>query len=450
MDKSQRITDAIYQTAEAPSPEEEEGQATRLIDVHIYDLAPGQEEPSSIESEQAPAPATEADEQVSTEPEPHQNRGRIALLLVCVVCLILLVGGSVFSLFPLVTLSATVTILPVTRQISTISTIMVLTGHAAPGPQQIPGSTLASVTMSQQQTVSTTGKGHQDARAGHGLVTFYNSAPYTQTVIAGTLLTGNDGVQIVTDQDAIIPAVNYPTLGQATVPAHTVIAGSGGNIRAGDIYGPCCRLYVSAVNSTFTGGQPARDYQMVTRADIDHAASSLKSTLDQSIQAALKTQVANDQALITPVSCQQSITPNHQPGTAATQVQVTVSETCTGATYNTQDYQNRITEDMTQAATRQLGEGYIQVGAIQSRITQVRSADHAFLLQVKCTASYAYQFTQAQQQQIKALIAGKTKTQAIIALLQIPEIQSVSLSLSHGDQLPTDTGRIHLTFLLMA
>src|SRR5260370_42029891 len=99
----------------------------------------------------------------------------------------------------------------------------------------------------------------------------------------------------------------YPTLGQMTVTAHAVIGGPAGNIAAGDIYGPCCRLNVSAVNAPFTGGEEARDYQMVTQQDIDAVVSSLKTSLDQSVQAALQVQVHTDETLITLFPCQQSI-----------------------------------------------------------------------------------------------------------------------------------------------
>ena len=34
-------------------------------------------------------------------------------------------------------------------------------------------------------------------------MTFYNAAPYAQTVAAGTVLTGADGVEIVTDAPAV-------------------------------------------------------------------------------------------------------------------------------------------------------------------------------------------------------------------------------------------------------
>jgi hypothetical protein len=413
VDKDKVPTKQEYITGDIPPTERQtpsiDPQPTRLIDIHVYDLPPEETLPTGEET----TPPSDQDQQQDASVPPagpqRTNRRRAALLLVCGVCIVLLAGIGVLVLYPLLTTSATVTIVPITRQLQTTDTITVVTGHAATGAQQIAGSLLSSVTMSQQQTAPTTGKGHQDAQAAHGYVTFYNAAPYTQTITAGTLLTGADGVQIVTDQDAIIPAVNYPTLGQATILAHSVIVGPGGNVRAGDVYGPCCRLNVSEVNGAFRGGQQARDYQTVTQQDIDGVASSLKNSLDQSVQAALKTQVQSDQTLITPVSCQQSITPDHRPGTEATQVQVTVSETCTGATYNTQSLQRLITQQMTQEASKQLGDGYSLNGTIQSSIVQATPKDHTIMLQVKSTASYAYQFTQEQQQSIKSMIQARRK-----------------------------------------
>lgn len=120
--------------------------------------------------------------------------------------------------------------------------------------------------------------------------------------------------------------------------------------------------------------------------------------------------MAADQTLITPPSCQTSTTPDHQPGTEATQVRVTVSETCTGATYNTERFQRLIKEQINQQAREQRGKGYALTGAIQSRIMKATTQAHGtMLLQVSNTASYAYQFTGVQQQTIKSMIAGKAK-----------------------------------------
>jgi hypothetical protein len=446
-----RILDQIgvptEQTPDYPSEETLPSPEKAETIVHVYLM---NEQPAK-EPMEAPSPQAE-DQTSALTPSPtlrtwFLSNKRLSLLVVF--CVFSLVAIAVWYLYPLLTASATITIIPVSKQISTMNTVIVVTAQTSTGAQQIPGSILSSVTMSQAKTVVTTGRGHQDAQAAHGLVTFYNAATSGQTITASTLLTGADGVQVITDQDAFVPPAQYPTFGQATISAHAVITGPAGNIRAADIYGPCCRLNISAVNSTFDGGQQARDFQTVTQTDINNAASSLKSSLDQSVQAALKTQVAADQTLITPLSCQQGITPNYRAGAEATQVHVTVSETCIGATYNTESLQRLAAQQIKQQASKQLGKGYLQTGTIESRIIEATPKEHgAITLQVKSTANYTYQFTQEQQRNVKEMIAGKTKAQATSILLQVSGVQSVSLSLSYGEQLPTDPNRIHLAFLI--
>jgi hypothetical protein len=431
-------TDEIFPPVEdAPIPD---GHATRFIDVHIYDVAPEEDELPTVESQLEAEPAAlYEDEQEPPEPT-HAPRRHIAFLpLIGVAVCILLVGMlSVVFLLPLLTPpEATITIVPINKQITTTSTLTVITGQAT-NAEQIAGRALSAVTMSQQQTVPTTGKAHQDGRAAHGFITFYNAATYSQVIPAGTMVTGADGVQIVTEQDALIAAASYPTFGQTTVAAYAIVTGPAGNITGGDIYGPCCRLNVSAVNGPFSGGTLARDYQTVTAQDIRTVGNSLKTSVNQSVQAALQTQVHADETLITPLLCQQSVKPDHQPGEEATQVHITVSETCTGMTYPTQAYQNRITQLINQHA----GDGYLPIGQVQSTITQAVSQDHhRTQLHVTIAQDYAYQVSQQQQQNMKALIAGKSKAQATNVILHIPGIQSVSVS---SATIPTDTQHIRV------
>ncbi len=371
---------------------------------------------------------------------PHHKRRNIIAVCSALLCLFALSALSVVYILPLMTPDATITIVPSAQQIRTTTSITVTTGQAT--GTQIQGRPLSAITMNQTQTVATTGKGHQDAKAGHGYITFYNAATYPQTITAGTLLTGADGVQIITDADAFIPAGTLATNGQATVPAHMLQVGPEGNIKAGDIYGSCCRVNVFAANTTFTGGQPAREYQTVTQQDIITVATSLKTSLNQSVQAALQTQVHTDETLITPLPCQQNVKPDHHPGDEAAHVNILVSETCTGMTYNTQAYQNRIMQIANQQATHQLGDGYTPVGQIQSTILQARAQKHNQTeLQVTLAETYAYQMSQEQQQQLKTLIAGENKTQATNTLLHIPGIQSVSVS---STTIPTDTQHIRV------
>ncbi len=431
-------TDEIFSPAQdAPIPD---GHATRFIDVHIYDVAPEQDELRTVESQLEAEPAApDKDEQEPSEPVQPPRRPLAVLPFVAVAVCIVLVGVlSVVFLLPLLTPpEATITLVPISKQITTTSTLTVVTGQT-PTAEQLAGRTLPAVTMSQQQTVPTTGKAHQDARAAHGFITFYNAATYSQVIPAGTMVTGADGVQIVTEQDALIAAASYPTFGQTTAAAYAIVTGPAGNIAGGDIYGPCCRLNVSAVNGPFSGGTLARDYQTVTPQDIRTVGNSLKTSLNQSVQVALQTQVHADETLITPLLCQESVKPDHQPGEEATQVHITVSETCTGMTYTTQAYQNQITQLITQHA----GDGYLPLGQVQSTITQAVSQDHhRTQLHVTMAQNYAYQVSQQQQQNIKALIAGKSKAQATNAVLHIPGVQSVSVS---GATIPTDIQRIRV------
>ncbi len=114
-----------------------------------------------------------------------------------------------FSVMPLLTASATITLIPVQTPVHASTTLTVVTaGMGVSLPQgQVPGRLLSTVRLSGERTVATTGVGHQDAMAAHGTLTFYNAALYAQDIPAGTSLTGADGVQVVTESDAVIPAV---------------------------------------------------------------------------------------------------------------------------------------------------------------------------------------------------------------------------------------------------
>src|SRR5258708_38853972 len=198
------------------------------------------------------------------------------------------------------------------------------------------GRVLPPTTLSQEKTVATTGRGHQDARAATGTVTFYNGSNTEQTINAGTVFTGNDGIQVATDIDATIPAANLPVVGQATVPAHALTANAKGNIQAYDINLAVSSDLTVKNLSNFSGGQDERDFQTVTGQDIAQAAAPWKTSLAQSMQGALTGQLQSGEALVTP-PCTPKVSTDHQIGDEATQAKVTVSETCSGAANTTHD-----------------------------------------------------------------------------------------------------------------
>src|SRR5579885_3084007 len=206
--------------------------------------------PRSTHSQPPPTPSHLSP---TGEPTLAPARGSIPvrlLLLMSLLCLLTLL----VSLFLTVGApEATVTLVPDSRL---LSTALVVTARPHPQGQDIAARLLTASSRSRQASAVTTGQGYQPAQAAHGWLTFYNAAPYAQTVAAGTTLTAADGVSVVTEQAVRLPAGNPPVFGIAEVAAHAATTGPQGNIPALDLNGLCCLPGVSVKNTAaFVGGQ---------------------------------------------------------------------------------------------------------------------------------------------------------------------------------------------------
>src|SRR5260370_22289400 len=169
--------------------------------------------------------------------------------------------------------SASITVVATETPVTTRATI------------SLPAHIFTPLVFTQSQTIPTTGRTHQNATQATGYVSFHNALTQPQTIDAGTLLTGADGIKVVTDETADVPAGTFSGYGEVTVSAHAVNAGSSGNINARDISGTCCRVYILVRNTNpFTGGQNERDYQSVAKADIQHVVSNLSQQFQQTLQ----------------------------------------------------------------------------------------------------------------------------------------------------------------------
>jgi hypothetical protein len=310
------------------------------------------------------------------------------------------------------------------------------------------GRVIAPITLSQSATAPTTGKGHQPARSAVGTITFYNGLFTSQTIQAGTILTGSDGVEIIIDQDAFIPAANPPSLGYATVSTHAIHAGSNGNIPAYDINQGCCATAIKVVNTTsFTGGQDARDFRTVTKNDIHTVSTLLKTTLAQGVIGALQAQLKNGEALKAN-PCSPTVTPDHQVGAEATQVKVTVSLTCSAIAYNSQELTSKVTALLADQAIRTLGTGYSLLGEIHITVTQATTQKQAVVLAFSGSGTWVYALTAQDQEHVKILIAGKSKQEALELLQGVPGIERASITWEGKHNLPTDTRNIHINIFV--
>jgi len=350
----------------------------------------------------------------------------------CIPCTIILCLAflAVSFLVPFFTPSATITIIPIERTITTTAAI------------RVQGRQLPPLTLIQSTSVAATGKRHRAAAKAHGTITFYNGSFSSQTIAAGTTLTGKDGVQIITDQAAIIPAGNPPIYGQVTISAHVVSTGPQGNIPAYDIDQACCATSVLAKNTAaFQGGAAARDYSVFTWEDIDNAVSPLQTTLSQSEHAALQVQLHSGEALIAP-PCTHTVLSDHKPGDEAKQVRVTVSDTCSSIAYDAHTLHQHATQLLITEVTTRLGANYGFIGDIQITIihaTITHSSQRQAHIVVQVAGTWTYQITPNIRQQLVRLIAGKPQQQALTTLLQSPGIQGAHITVKGGNQtLPED------------
>jgi hypothetical protein len=364
-----------------------------------------------------------------------QDYVTVFIVLVCCLPMLASITFQMYLIFNPPTVS--VTLMPRSQAVTLSGTLQL-------------GRLLSSLTLSQSQTTPTTGKGHQDAKEAQGTITFYNGLFTSQTVATGTILTGSDGVQVITDQVADIPAGNPPSYGLTTVSAHTLISGVKGNLPAYDINQACCAVSVLAKNTQpFTGGQDKRDFQTVAKSDIGKAASPLKTTLGQSVSGAFQGQLKpNEQLSILP--CTPTVISDHLPGQEAAIVKVTVSETCSAVAYSSQAVTQKATTLLSTQALQKLGTGYSLIGDVQVSIKEATvthtTTPHVFV-SFHAQGTWVYAVNNAEQQHIKNVIAGKTKQAAMRFLRTVPGIVQVSMQWSNDTKLPKDPSNIHLVLI---
>jgi len=145
--------------------------------------------------------------------------------------------------------------------------------------------------------------------------------------------------------------------------------------------------------------------------------------------------------------CTPTVASDHRPGAEATQVNVTVSETCSAVAYNIDAVQAQTQTFLANAALQQIGTGYSLFG--QTNVTQATAPPHKKPVVLSFTAqgTWVYAVGKAEQEQIKSSIAGKTKQAALHILQSLPGIEQASLAWSDNTKLPKDSNAIHLVFI---
>jgi hypothetical protein len=382
---------------------------------------------------------------VPTQPTPVTAAHESFLSAYVFVCcsLVLIAATIAFQLYCIYNPPiATVTIIPKSQTVTLTGTVRL-------------GRVVTPITLSQSQTTHTTGTGHQAAEKAKGYLTFYNGQFQTVTIAAGTILSGASGVQVMTDQDASIPAANPPSFGYTTVAAHAISAGSTGNIAAYDINEACCATSVLAKNtSAFTGGQDERTFATVTQHDIHSLSTVLKTTLAQGITGALQGQLQPEEQLQL-LPCSPTVSSDHQIGEEATQVKVTVSQTCSAVAYNSEELETKATTFLATQAQYKTGAGYSLFGTPRVSVTQATvnsTTPHLVFLSFKAQGTWIYGITARSQEHIKMLLAGKSAQEAVQLLAALTGVDHVAIKFSgfgNDIRLPKTTAYIHISVIVV-
>lgn len=163
---------------------------------------------------------------------------------------------------------------------------VVLVGVLSPSTQpetrasiRVPAVLLPLKTFSTSVNVIPTGIKTYPATTAQGRLTITNGSILAEELPQGMILTGKDGVEVVTDAAVSVPAGSAAGYGVATVSAHAAIAGTRGNIAALDIDRvEGTALYIRNLQP-FTGGAASYSVRVITAPDRQNALVQARVTL---------------------------------------------------------------------------------------------------------------------------------------------------------------------------
>ena len=143
------------------------------------------------------------------------------------------------------------------------------------------------------------------------------------------------------------------------------------------------------------------------------------------MRGALQEQVKPDERLFI-LPCTPTQTSDHQPGQKATGLLI-------------------------RQAVQKAGTSYSLFGAVRVSVIQATAAHtpHPLVfLSFKASGTWIYGLTPTAQEQIKALIAGKSKQQALQVLASLPGVERVYIAWGDDTRLPKDSSYIHISLFV--
>jgi hypothetical protein len=177
------------------------------------------------------------------------------------------------------------TLLPLLCALLCMAGIAAVTCYSAQHPYYehqrltVPAVLLPLKTFTAKVAIIPTGVRVYPATTAHGVLTITNGSVIPQTLPAGLILLGNTGVQVATDAAVFVPAGSANGYGFATVAAHALVSGKGGNVATfaiNQVEGSS--VYVRNL-AAFQGGRDAYSVKFITSNDRNVAFSKTRNIL---------------------------------------------------------------------------------------------------------------------------------------------------------------------------
>jgi hypothetical protein len=323
------------------------------------------------------------------------------------------------------------------------------------GTGNVPGSVVAD-TVSKEFDKSGTGKATGtktiNTAPASGNVIFTNNGTKSVTIPVNTVVATADGKQFATTYEAVVAPKGDQVGNPVVVPVAAQQPGVSGNVDSGTIAVipdmslaqiaqasnlTAADVHLQVNNATPTTGGGAGTAKMITAADLDTTRKALQASLNDQIQAWKQQQNSATQQVVGDPVIQSTLVNPASAGGVLTDTDTFVAQLkaiVTVSVVRKADLQAASISQLNSLIGKEKGyEGYI-INADPARPVNIQKittsgTGKALTLNFTATARAVYNLD---QQKVKDLIVGKTKTDANALLKALPNVQQVNIQISPG------------------
>jgi hypothetical protein len=381
-------------------------------------------------------------------------RRRVPLIVCLLAILFLATTGLWLGLAPLLRPpTATLVISPAYREMRAVIPLSAVLFSPTDPLRQVEARQLQVSTPARSQTTGVTGVQYTSAVAATGTVVYYNEASSWLTVGSGVILTGSDGMQVVTEAQVSVPPGDPPvSYGiSAPVPVKAMQAGARGNIAAHDLKGPCCMAGIAVDNlEALSGGWNPRPYAVVSKEDIARVEKALSPELTRSSRSLLQGQVHAHELVVGPPVCTSHATVTPPVGSKAQLATVSVEVTCRNGAYDSSLALQKALSLYKRQVAGELGPDYVlqadHVRAVLRPGGPVKGQVGSVSLPVSVDGVWVYRWDSDTITRLVHRVAGMERGKALGFLVQDTGVLTAHILLTGSTTLPADPDNIRVTF----